>query len=229
MDSCHILDWDSNHFDYKIAKTDLHRLTDNSAHSLISWCYENGVDCLYFLADADDIETVTVAESYNFHFIDVRVTLGRDLIKCNFIPAGNIRLAQPEDISILRDLVTFSDSRFYYDTHLRSKADNLFRIWIEKSCDGYADAVFVAEVGGQIAGYVTVKNDEIILMAASDKFRRQGIASSLCRHALYYLKSKGYESMTVATQGRNIPTQAMYQRNGLVTVKTQLYFHWWGR
>jgi GNAT superfamily N-acetyltransferase len=224
-----ILDWDSAFFGHKIATTDLHRLTDPDAHELICWCYEQGVDCLYFLADSDDQETMAVAENYHFQLTDVRVTLGRDLTKKtdDLVYASNVRLVRPEDIPILRDLVTFDDSRFYYDAYLRDKAPELFKIWIEKSCDGYADAVFVCELEGQIAGYVTVKGPEIILMAA--KVKRQGVASTLCRHALRYLKDHGVEQMTVVTQGRNIATQAMYQRNGLVTVKTQLWYNWWSR
>lgn len=227
MLDAHILDWDSEFFGYKIATTDLHRLTWHDAHELICWCYENGIDCLYFLADADDAETIETVESYNFHLTDVRVTLERDLMKKtgDLVYAGNVRESELEDVPILRNLVAYPTSRFYYDPHLKSKAAEMYQVWIEKSCTGYADIVFVAELDGQIAGYVTVEGNELVLVASN----AIGTGATLVRHALQYLKDSGHKEALVVTQGRNIAAQRLYQRLGFVTQKVQLQFHWWNR
>lgn len=228
MALAHKLDWDSEFFGYSIAQADIHTLDLDTRLELKDWCQVNQIDCLYFLAEPNDALTVRLLEQERAHLTDVRVTLTRDLTH-DTDDLGfdyRIRHSRYEDISILRDLVTFDDSRFYYD-RLQPKAAELFKVWIEKSCYGYADAVFVCELSGHIAGYVTVKGSQIVLMAA--KIQRQGVASTLCRHALKYIQEQGHKQAAVVTQGRNVAAQAMYQRNGFVTTKTELYYHWWVR
>src|ERR1700737_4441617 len=158
---CQQVDWDSDFFQLRIARVTVHRLTRAMVAHIMTWCRSQRTDCLYFLADPDDPETVLVAEENDFRLVDIRVTLGRSL---DLIPsegqrpfAGRIRLCKAEDIPALRSIARLShrDSRFYYDSHFPiSACDSLYETWIEKSCAGYADTVIVAELAGQPVGYV---------------------------------------------------------------------------
>ena len=225
----HLLPWDSTHFGYTIAQADLHSLTADSVKELISWCQTNEVEGLYFLADSNDPVTVLLAEDNNFHLMDIRMVLTRDLGKRIPIACTNItmRYGQPTDVPVLRDLATYHDSRFYYDLHLQPKCDEMFRIWIERSCTGYADQVFIGELDGQIASYITVKKNEIVLVGSGDRYQYRGATGELLWYALHYLNEQGYAQAVVTTQGRNLAALRLYQTSGFITSKVQLYYHVW--
>jgi ribosomal protein S18 acetylase RimI-like enzyme len=161
--------------------------------------------------------------------MDIRMTLTRDLSKRIPLACTNItmRYGQPTDAPTLRELTTYHDSRFYYDLHLRPKCDEMFRIWVERSCAGYADQVFIGEMDGQVAGYITIKKNEIILVGSTDQYQHRGTTGELLMHVLHYLNEQGYAQATVVTQGRNVAALRLYQNYGFLTHKVQLWWHWW--
>jgi dTDP-4-amino-4,6-dideoxy-D-galactose acyltransferase len=55
------------------------RLTRETLARIERWVAREGVECLYFLADASDPETAPLAEDAGFRLVDVRVTLARRL------------------------------------------------------------------------------------------------------------------------------------------------------
>ncbi len=69
-----------------------------------------------------------------------------------------VRPAQPSDLEALMQTArsSFHDSRFYSDPNFpRSRCDDFYASWIEKSCNGYADFVLVAENAGEPADFIT--------------------------------------------------------------------------
>jgi N-acetylglutamate synthase-like GNAT family acetyltransferase len=107
----------------------------------------------------------------------------------------------------------------------------MYRIWIEKSVHGYADAVLVGRLDGAVAGYVTYnqgeKEGEIVLVASDTKMVGQHVGGSLVATACNQMYEQGIKTITVATQGRNCHAQAVYQKCGFTTKMTELYFHKW--
>jgi len=234
---CRKLEWDSSFFGYNIALVNAERLTDATAAEVRNWCHENRIDCLYFLADASDPATVRVAEDNGFRFLDVRLTLGTTIgeIPSSRLPGGTIRFGKPADANVLRSIASQShrDSRFYYDPYFsRSQCDALYQTWIEKSLNGYAEAVLVAEYNDELVGYLSCHTHspgkgEIGLFAVRSKAQGKGLGHGLVSESLRWFSANGRSQVTVVTQGRNVPSQRVYQRCGFQTKLVQLWYHAW--
>src|SRR4051794_36345629 len=74
---CELLEWDSEHFDFPIARVRAGELTQSSMDEVDAWCLDRGVRCLYFSADGDEPETARVAAAHGFRVVDVRVVAPR--------------------------------------------------------------------------------------------------------------------------------------------------------
>lgn len=236
-DICQFLEWDSNFFGFRIAKINDEILSEESVLEIIKWCQINEIDCLYFLADSSNQETLPIAEKNNFHLVDLRVNLENN--KLNLIEnlsnsEVKIRLAQDSDIAQLRQMaaVNHTDSRFYYDSHFpREKCDELYATWIEKSCHGFADAVLIAEIQNEVVGYIScsIKNGvgNIGLVGVKATTQGKGIGKLLVNQACQWFKQNEANNVTVVTQGRNIIAQRLYQKNGFITESIKLWYHLW--
>ena len=234
---CQYLEWDSNFFGCRIARLYPHRLTSDLAQAALFWCTDHQIDCLYFLADATDSRTVVLAQDYGFRLVDLRITLetpqrNRQITRHD---GGDLRLAREEDIPALRAIARTShtDSRFYFDGHFPSqRCDELYETWIEKSCRGYADAVWVAEWRGQAAGYVSCHSTpehrgQIGLFAVAAEAQGNGLGCKLVQAALCWFEEKHLLPVEVVTQGRNVKAQRLYQKAGFLTCSVELWYHRW--
>jgi dTDP-4-amino-4,6-dideoxy-D-galactose acyltransferase len=232
--ACRLLEWDSAFFGRRIARLDRGRLTAAEAAATLEWCRGQRVDCLYFLADADDGPTVAAAEAHGFRLVDVRLTLER--------PGGMVPPAEPDvrpwadaDLPGLRALaaVSHADTRFYFDPGFaREKCAALYATWIDKSCHGYADQVLTAGPPGEPLGYVTCHlgkdgEGQIGLIGVAAAAQGQGLGGRLVRAAVRWLHDHGMVRVAVVTQGRNGRAQRLYQRCGFVTRSLQLWYHCW--
>jgi dTDP-4-amino-4,6-dideoxy-D-galactose acyltransferase len=237
---CEYLEWDSDFFGVRIARLTVTRLTPQTAQEVDAWCEANKVSCLYFLADADDASTLRVTEANAYHFVDIRMTLDRALSDAATPEGdrsgfGGTRPATQEDLPNLRAIarVSHSDSRFYYDPHLPdARCDDLYETWIDKSVNGYADAVLVAELEGAAVGYITchLRDDaagQIGLVGVSAQAQGRGLGGELINAALGWFRGQGVQRVSVVTQGRNCPAQRLYGRSGFLTRSVQLWYHKW--
>jgi dTDP-4-amino-4,6-dideoxy-D-galactose acyltransferase len=240
MDSgllCRFLDWDTRFFDRRIAQVVSHRFTPDTLVAVETWCAQQAIRCLYFLADLDDAQTVTLAEQHGFALVDVRVELVRALppAVALSVPPAALRISRADDLPALRQMARtgFTDSRFYADPHFsRAQCDRLYETWIENSCQGYADRVWVAEAGGQPAGFITchLKPDRqgvIGLVGVDGAAQGQGLGRALVDAALHWFAAEGCDCVRVTTQGRNLRAQRLYQRAGFVSDVMRLWYHRW--
>jgi|HubBroStandDraft_1064217.scaffolds.fasta_scaffold00236_4 dTDP-4-amino-4,6-dideoxy-D-galactose acyltransferase len=231
---CEYLDWDSRFFGLRIARLNESRLTSASVTCARSWCRENQIDCLYFLADSDCAETAALARANAFQLVDIRLTMERRLDSA-FGPVSVVRPFQPADAARLRAIarVSHRDSRFYYDAQFaRPRCDALYEAWIERSFAGWADAVLVAEWDGAPAGYISCHLapsgvGSIGLFAVAQEHRRRGLGRQLVAAALGYFGQNGMNQATIVTQGRNVASQRIYQGCGFLTQSVQLWYHCW--
>jgi RimJ/RimL family protein N-acetyltransferase len=233
---CQRLEWDSEFFQRRIARVVPTRLTEENLPEIWSSCAAQNIDCMYFLAEAGDPATVKLAEKSGFHFMDIRMTLERPLkgtLRLNG-SAQRIRSWQEQDIADLKTIakVSHRDSRFYYDPTFPSPmCDDFYETWIERSCHGYANHVFVAELNDEPAGYVTCEQRDqetgsIGLFAVAAKAQGCGLGQDLIQSALNWFVEKGVRLVTVVTQGRNTKAQRVYQHCGFVTRSVHLWYHW---
>ena len=110
----------------------------------------------------------------------------------------------------------------------------LYQTWIRRSClEDYADAVWVAEIAGQPAGYVTchldqqAKDGSIGLVGIAEQARGQKVGEQLVKRALDWFAGQGMATVSVVTQGSNIAAQRLYQKCGFASRSLQLWYHKW--
>lgn len=237
---CEFLQWDSELFNRRIARIREDRLCDARLAEVFHWCRDRKIACLYFLGDVSDPVTVQLAEQNQFTLVDVRLVLScRPNIANAKCDASNeqllIRASRSSDIAKLKQIARTNhrDSRFYFDRRFpREDCDRLFETWIERSCRGYAEVVFVGDVAATPSGYVSchrVNNSsaKIGLLGVSEAARGKGLGHCLVQRALQWFAEQEVEHVTVVTQARNIAAQRLYQRVGFATRSAGLFYHRW--
>ena len=231
---CERLDWDSRFFGASIARAVPSRVDVLTRDAILDRCRADGVDCLYFLAD-EDADTMRLLEDAAFSRVDDRVTLELQPIPPASSPRADTRAARQSDIAALRNIaaVSHNDTRFYNDRHFdRGRCDELYSVWIERSCQGWADHVVVVERDGNAVGYLTVHLREphvasIGLIGVDPSYRRQGIGAHLMDGALAWISGQSVRRVRTATQGRNVASHGFFQKAGFRPTGRAIWYHRW--
>lgn len=195
------------------------------------WAGEHNVACVYFLASGDDPASAHNAEDAGFHLMDLRTELRRDAAP---LPAEGLRLAREDDRDVLRGIARSSHgiTRFYADPKFPDeRCDDLYATWIDRSLDGWAQAVLVVETDGVPLGYVSVHlNGErgwIGLIAVDERARGRRLGEALSRGAVDWCAAEGARSVSVVTQGRNAAALRTFERAGFRAQSVGIWFHKW--
>jgi dTDP-4-amino-4,6-dideoxy-D-galactose acyltransferase len=232
---CEFLEWDSRFFGRRIARSRGTRFSPDDIDEVIEWCRDGGIECLYLLAASDDAVAIPVVVERGFHLVDIRMTFQVTFEEIATPPAAGVRPALPGDIERLMQTArsSFRDSRFHYDPNFaKSRCDEMYATWIEKSCQGHADFVLVAENAGEPAGFVTGHagpdgTGSIGLLAVDSAHRGLELGARLVTAALCAFGARGIQTITVVTQGRNLRAQRLYQKCGFVSRSVELWYHRW--
>ncbi len=236
LELCEYLPWDSTFFGKRIGRIVPTIVTDDILQDAIRGANAKNIECIYLLCETTDDASVQSAEKNGFHLVDIRVTKGRSLTGvAEDWDESRIRPPRRSDIPVLKALAgkSHTNTRFYIDTHFdRARCSRLYEEWIEKSCNGWAQAVFVASPAAKPAGYITCHLDtpaagRVGLIAVAPDSQGQGLGVALFTAALAWLKRRGVNQVSVATQGRNIVAQRLYERCGFATQSVQLWYHRW--
>ena len=103
--------------------------------------------------------------------------------------------------------------------------------WIENMCGDLGDRVIIAEIDGQIGGFIALEIDDkvgkVVLTGVAEYAQGQDIGSGLTIAALQWFRGQGCETASVVTQSRNIPAQRIYQKLGFRTTDSEFWFHKW--
>jgi dTDP-4-amino-4,6-dideoxy-D-galactose acyltransferase len=233
-----LLQWDTDFFGVRIARLNEEGVTPEAMVEIEAKCLKMQVDCLYCLVNPSKNEIVRLVEAHGFYLTDIRVTLDRALVAT----AGKwqatspiIRLATGSDIPDLRGIAAANhrDSRFYHDGGFPlERCDELYATWIEKSCQGFSDAVLVADCGEGAVGYLSchIRDNgvgNIGLVGVSSSCQGKGIGKQLLNESLRWFAAAGVSQVEVVTQGRNLTAQRLYQKNGFLTSQVELWYHRW--
>ena len=210
------------------------RVTQSDMQSITGWCQEHKIQCLYLLLDANDRESLTVANAVGAKFVDTRITLESRTYPLPAKLDSTIREATQKDVPLLMEIARAShrDTRFYFDGNFdMNRCDDLYGTWISNSVSGWADRVFVATTGAQPIGYVTCKLDsdfcQIGLIAVHFKCRGRGIGQALIDEARLWAASQKRAYLNVVTQGRNIAALRMYEAKNFRVQQVQTWYHLW--
>lgn len=217
-----VLAWDTEFWGVKIAEAD-HPDVDR-------WAVENTVGCVCLLVDASDTERIQDAEERGFRFMDIRVTLERPTHRSVDVAT---RVATRDDLDSLAYIARSAHriTRFYADPRLDdARCDDLYEGWIRNTFDGWGHVLALGDIGEPI-GYVTVHLDgatsSIGLIAVDKNERGNGKGRLLVDGALSFAAADGATSMSVVTQGRNIPALRLFERTGFRVTRTKVWMHKW--
>jgi spore coat polysaccharide biosynthesis predicted glycosyltransferase SpsG/ribosomal protein S18 acetylase RimI-like enzyme len=233
-----VKEWDTSFFGFKIAQLYPTQLSEDILQYALRKCKDENIKCLYYLCNADDLQSIKLARNYLFDHVDARITFRKDLKK--YKPVKNesnvtIQSHREKDITALKKITKnmFKQSRFYSDKHFSRKlAEKLFQTWIEKSCHGYADKVFVAISNNKVVGYITCKLEttgigSIGLVGVESHAQGMNIGTYLVYHALNWFAKKKTPAVEVPTQEINYPAQKMYKKCGFIIARRELWYHKW--
>lgn len=238
---CLFLEWDSKFFGYRIATVLRPSLDAASMDQVLSWCAEHRIDCLYYLSEATDAATLGLAHERGFRFVDVRVTYEMALDPARpeppAPPGTGFRLAEPRDVPGMRELASRSHglSRFWTDEHFtREACAELYARWFDRSVQGYADAVWIAESDGRAVGYLTCHLrpeglGEFVLAGIDPESKGHGLGRALFERGIAWFRDQRCTKLGVVTQGSNLVAQRLYQSFGFKTSQVQYWHHLWLR
>jgi len=242
IDPCNFLSWDSDFFGIRIGKITERKLSPSVINAIQEWSSANKIDCLYFIADSDDIQSIRLAEENFFRNVEIRISYELSLkgwdpdTRKVRNPDVQLRIARSDDIQALIDMSkdSFVNSRWYFDPDFpKEKTRAYYPVWIKNSVNGYADFVLVAELEGQVLGYISGNrgNDgldgTLEIMAVRPEARGLGIGHELFSGGLDWHVRDGRKNIVTNTQGRNITTNRMLIRLGLIIKDVQIYYHKW--
>lgn len=193
-----------------------------------------GFEHLIFRTGADDSQSIWAAEGAGMRLVDIGVdsTFSFASTQVPELPASpTVRHARTEDMPALQDLAAtaFVRSRFVVDPFFDAEANvKLHREWVRNLFGGLAQAIFVCEIDGHVAGFVSNSVNEhearIPLIATNSSYRRMGIGKALIAQALHWSQQQDVPHAHVKTQAHNYPALALYHRSGYVVSKTELTF-----
>jgi len=237
--NCEWLDWDSRFFDRRIGRVRTRRLTHADWPLIADWIARERIDCLYFLADADDPPTIRLAESVRFGLVDMRVSFARRLdptVGAAVDARHGVRV-RADTSSDLVELCTIAraslrHSRFYFDDHFtNTQCEALYETWLRQSCEGRSACVLTGEVDGRVAGFITCdqidRSGSIGLIAVNEASRGRGLGARLVSAALSWFGQQGHEHVGVVAQGRNPAALRLYEASGFRVENIQLWYHRW--
>jgi RimJ/RimL family protein N-acetyltransferase len=242
IDLCEFLSWDSDFFGFRIGRITARSLSPSALSAIRNWSSANKIDCLYYIADSDDIQSIRLAEENGFRNVEIRITYELSLdgwdpdTRKIRNPDVHLRNASAEDLPTLIDMSkdSFVNSRWYFDPNFpKNKTRAYYPVWIRNSINGYADFVLAAELGGNVLGYISGnraksgRDGTLEIMAVRPEARGLGIGHELISGGLdWHVRDEAKEIVT-NTQGRNITTNRMLIRLGWIIKDVQIYYHKW--
>ncbi|WP_440989451.1 GNAT family N-acetyltransferase [Haloarchaeobius baliensis] len=235
---CEKLAWDTDFFGFGVGKVTAERVDPETLAAVDEFCHEHDIEVVFYLADADDMESAHHAEDAGYRFVDDRITLDRDLDELpeSVDTPATFRTATDADIPALRKIAgdVFRYDRFHADPGFDDEqADEMRATWTENMCGDLGDRVIVADIDGRVGGFIALELDDgvgkIVLTGVDEFAQGENVGSGLTVAALQWFREEGCDSAAVVTQGRNIPAQRIYQKLGYRTADSKLWFHKWFR
>lgn len=237
-----LLPWDTQFFGLKIGRVLPSILDAASLEAIVSLAEQERFRCLYFQAEPDDAETVSLAEKGGFHLVDVRIVLehpfdGRPAPVPRYPISEDILLMSPrsKDVLPLEEIAVEigHTSRFRFDRRFPADAcARLYRAWLHKALADDHDSVIIAHLLERPVGLIAcgIRGDEvgvIQLAGVRSGTRGRGVGTALVQGALDWFRARGVHRAEVVTQARNVPAQRLYQQMGFFTRRMTLYYHKW--
>ncbi len=149
-----------------------------------------------------------------------------------------IRKYQPSDLEALRQITAICFEDVSIDRNIEAKFGVIGEVdWkqrkmshINADVEANPDGVFVAEIDGEIAGYITTRINHwtkiggIPNLAVHPKFQRRGLGKQLIETALAHFQAEGMRYAKIETLEQNQIGSTFYPQMGFVEVARQIHY-----
>lgn len=206
------------------------------------FCGENSIALLIARCPASELRVAQTMERDGFSLMDTLVYYSRDLVKAP-IPSDLgkvlIRPIQPGEEDGVKRVAVESFRGYFGHYHAddrldRKQCDEVYTSWAVRSCTSgdVADEVLVADLGGRIVGFATLRLDspqegEGVLFGVAPSAQGHGIYRSFMIGGMDWCLSKGATRMVVSTQITNTAVQKVWARVGFEPSHACYTFHKW--
>jgi ribosomal protein S18 acetylase RimI-like enzyme len=153
-------------------------------------------------------------------------------------PLFAIRNYRPADLDVIKRLTVAAFASVTLEQNVEEACGILHgHDWrwrkarhIDQDAAANPDGIFVAEIEGRVAGYITTLVDReagkgrIPNLAVAEEFRGHGLGRRLIEHALDYFRREGLAYAMIETMAKNEAGQHLYPACGFVEVARQVHF-----
>jgi len=232
------LPWDSNIFDFTVAKIIPERLTFDELKTALTDLKSQNVKLVYWASDSQNQASQQAAKQCQGFLADHKVTYLMSLanVDRNAFPHPDVQeYAAKEPTAELEFLALQSGlySRFKADPKIPDEIfEKIYKLWITNSTNhSVADNVLIVNKNHKMAGMITLgdknKRGDIGLLAVHPDFRGQQIGSILIKAAQAWFAQKGYLQSQVVTQHTNEPACKLYEKCSYQIEKVENFYHFW--
>lgn len=235
---------DSNRFGFNIAK--VNNLEILLKENIFQEFKKEGVKLIISRIFTEKINEINFLENKGFRIMDIQSTYRFDIdkykIDLSFLNP-DIIIRDAKDIDIM-ELTAISKESFeeyghyFADNRLDNKVcREIYDDWIRRSIidKNVADKVLVAEINGEIAGFLSFKIFEKNNMkfaagglgAVSNKFRNKNVFSTLTLHGLIWGDSIGLNWEEHNVLNTNYSVNRVFSKLGFTIRNSYLTLHNW--
>lgn len=237
-----ILDFDSEIFDFKVAKITSSKLNVDELNNILSELVQKEVTLVYWLVDDNDHLSNEAAKMCHGFLGSKQVTFVTNL--------KELSLEQDQAADFLSEVKEYQAtvpnhdleqlafqagtySHFHLDPRFPEKLFiKLYKKWIANSANGtVAKKILIISKNNRIVAMITLgeknKRGDIGLLAVANGFRGQKLGTKLVMAAQQYFINHGYLISQVVTQEANLMACALYEKCGYVKEKAENFYHFW--
>lgn len=196
-----------------------------------------GGDAFFFArTPTTPVETTRILNAAGFALIDTSITFAWTDERPWPATAVSVTAARADQHAAIADIAerSFKWSRFHLDPRVGLPLANFVkRRWIENYCLGRRGAaLYAAEVGGTVAGFLAVVESAaggqpaatIDLVAVSPEFQGQRVGAALVRSFVSDWRGRASQ-LRVGTQAANIASMRFYEGLGFRAAESNYVLH----
>lgn len=224
---------DTRRFGVEIARAEV--TTQAEAEAVVEHARRSGVRMVIARAPTRALDAVRVLGEAGFFLCDTLVFYRGSTARFSAptLPGGLVvRLGRASDRADLEAVAraSFTGFRGHYHADPRldpAAATEGYVEWCLSSLSDDSGEIAVAERDGELAGFATVKGDEIVLNGVHPRNQGQGIYGSLVDFVGHRLRERGTETLASSTQIDNFGPQKVWMRRGLEICEARYTLHGW--
>lgn len=227
------LEWDSNFFGYSVGSA--HATDDRSLRSFEQQLTSSNFDLVY-LNCHQFIPGRTSLGEYLIELVDRRAIFEKHITNPSNSKTANVISYEGSPREDLYSLAIRSSkhSRFRKDERLKSKCDELYKLWMDKCLGNNESGQVLVHTNdtlfnGLLTTSIKGKTARIELLAVSAESQGKGIATQLITAVERELALQGIEDCEVATQAENVRACTLYRSAGFEPHPISNLFHCWKR